>query len=87
MRDAAAKIRIPALAMVARNDKTTKAVEAVAQEMKSRGAPVHLIVYPDYAPLGAPRGIPPGHLLFTAAGAKFWRDDVLSFLARLFAPK
>lgn len=78
---AAAKIRIPTLCMVARNDRTTKAVEAVAQEMKRRGAPAKLVIYPAYTEPRAPKAPAPGHLLFAAPGAYVWRDDVLQFLA------
>jgi hypothetical protein len=87
MREAAAKIRIPTLAMVAQNDRTTKAVEAVAQEMKNHGAPAKLIIYPAYSPPESPQGIALGHLLFGPGGAKIWRDDVVKFLAAAFAGK
>jgi dienelactone hydrolase len=78
---AAAKVRIPTLCMVARNDRTTKAVEAVAKEVKGRGAPSKLIVYPNYEEPKAPHAPAPGHLLFAAPGARLWREDVVQFLA------
>jgi dienelactone hydrolase len=85
MTDAAGRIRIPMLAMVAKNDRTTHAVEAVAQEMKSHHAPVKLIVYPAYTPLNALPGTPGGHLIFAGPGMKLWRGDVLAFLAENLA--
>jgi alpha-beta hydrolase superfamily lysophospholipase len=79
--EAAAKVRIPTLCMVAQNDRTTKAVEAVANTMKRRGTPSKLIIYPAYAEPRAPKAPAPGHLVFAAPGAYVWRDDLLQFLA------
>ena len=78
--EAAAKIRVPLLGMVAENDRTTKAVEAVVESAKKGGGAARLVVYPKYTPPENPRQISPGHLIFAADGMDIWRGDVLRFL-------
>jgi alpha-beta hydrolase superfamily lysophospholipase len=46
LKEAAGKIRIPLLGMVAKNDRTTESVKAVVHEVEARGATAKLIVYP-----------------------------------------
>ena len=81
LKEAAGKIRIPLLGMVAKNDRTTESVKAVVHEMEARGATAKLIVYPAFMPQDA-GGIPPGHMIFGKEGWKIWEEDLHEFLAK-----
>ena len=80
LREAAGKIRIPLLGMVAQNDRTTESVKAVVHEVKAHGATAKLIVYPAFIPQDA-GGAPPGHMIFGREGWKIWENDLREFLA------
>jgi dienelactone hydrolase len=82
MKEAAAAIHVPLLAMDAANDRTTEAVKAVVQEVQRRNLPVKLIVYPPYQPPESAGRIAPGHLIFAAPGAHIWEADLKQFLAQ-----
>jgi dienelactone hydrolase len=79
--DAASRIKVPLLGLVAQNDRTTKAVESVVHEVEKH-APAKLIIYPTYTPPQPPGGnVAPGHAIFAAPGMKIWQGDVTKFLA------
>ncbi len=78
--DAASRIKIPLLCMVAENDATTAAVKSVYESAKRRNARAGIIVYPSFAPPQNTHGIAPGHLIFGMQGAAIWQQDVLNFL-------
>lgn len=80
LKEAAGKIRIPLLGMVARNDRTTESVKAVAREAEKHGATARLIVYPPFSPQDA-AGVAPGHMIFGREGWQIWEGDVKEFLA------
>ena len=80
LKEAAGKIRIPLLGMVAENDRTTESVKAVVHEAEAHGATVKLIVYPAFTPQDA-GGAPPGHMIFGREGCKIWESDLREFLA------
>ena len=82
LKEAAAKIRVPLLAMVAENDRTTESVKAVAREAERHGGNAKLIVYPAFIPRATPNGIAPGHMIFGVEGAPIWEADVKEFLAK-----
>jgi len=79
--EAAGRINIPLLAMDAENDRTTESVKAVVRELQKRKVPAKLILYPPYTPLQPAGPIAPGHMIFGAAGAHIWENDVRAFLA------
>jgi dienelactone hydrolase len=81
MKEAAGKIRIPLLGMVAQNDRTTESVKTVVHEAEKHGATVKLIVYPAFTPRDA-GGIAPGHMIFGKDGWRIWEADVKEFLAK-----
>lgn len=82
LKEAAAKIRVPLLAMVAENDRTTESVKAVAREAERHGGNAKLIVYPAFTPRETPNGIAPGHMIFGVEGAPIWEADVEEFLGK-----
>ena len=81
LKEAAGRIRIPLLGMVAKNDRTTESVKAAVQEAEAHGAPAKLIVYPAFTPQDA-GGVPPGHMIFGKEGWKIWESDLREFLAK-----
>lgn len=81
LRDAARKIKIPLLGMVAQNDRTTDSVKTVVHEAEKHGATTKLVVYPPFEPKDA-GGIAPGHLIFSKEGCQIWEADVKEFLAK-----
>jgi dienelactone hydrolase len=80
LKDAAGKIRVPLLGMVAENDRTTKSVKVVVEEATKKGHQARLIVYPAFKPHENPNGIAPGHMIFGAEGISLWEFDVNEFL-------
>ena len=80
LKEAAGKIRIPLLGMVAENDRTTKSVKVVVDEAKKHGDKGRLIVYPAFKPRENPNGIAPGHMIFSADGIQIWERDLKDFL-------
>jgi len=82
LKDAAAKVRVPLLGMVAENDRTTESVKAVVQEVEAHGATAKLIVYPKFTPRRDAGGTAPGHMLFGVEGWRIWETDVKEFLAK-----
>jgi len=87
--DAARKLRIPSLNMVAENDATTEAVRRVSEAARASGTAAELIIYPPYFPPEsmpeiAPSGFStaPGHWIFRPAGLPIWEKDALAFLRR-----
>jgi dienelactone hydrolase len=81
LKEAAGKIRIPLLGMVAENDRTTESVKVVVHEAEKHGATVKLIVYPAFTPKDA-GGIAPGHMIFGREGWQIWEADVKEFLGK-----
>ena len=81
LQEAAGKIRIPLLGMVAENDRTTESVKAVVHEAEAHGATAKLILYPRFTPQDA-GGVPPGHMIFGKEGCKIWEGDLVEFLAK-----
>lgn len=80
LKEAAGKIRIPLLGMVAENDRTTKSVKVVVEEAKKHGGRATLIVYPAFKPQENPGGVAPGHVIFSAQGVHIWEGDLKTFL-------
>jgi dienelactone hydrolase len=85
LKEAAGKIRIPLLGMVAENDQTTKSVKVVVKEAKKHGDRATLIVYPPFKPREKPNGIAPGHMIFSAQGIQLWEHDLKDFLTKQMA--
>lgn len=81
LKEAARKIRVPLLGMVAENDRTTESVKAVVREAEARGATTKLMVYPRFTPQDA-AGVAPGHMIFGREGWTIWEADVKEFLGR-----
>ena len=81
LKEAAGKIRIPLLGMVAKNDRTTESVKAVVHEAEKCGATVKFIMYPAFTPQDA-GGVAPGHLIFGREGWRIWEADVKEFLGK-----
>ena len=81
LKDAAGKIRIPLLGMVAKNDRTTESVKAVVREAEKHGATVKFVEYPAFKPQEA-GGVEPGHMIFGKEGWKIWEADVKEFLGK-----
>jgi dienelactone hydrolase len=84
MVEAANKITIPVLNMVARNDATTDAVKTVAESIRKHQPATQLIIYPDFHPARDP-GIPPGHMIFSVEGVAIWKDAVVQWFDRYLA--
>jgi carboxymethylenebutenolidase len=82
LKEAAERIRVPLLGMVAENDRTTQSVKVVVQEAEKHGGNAKLIVYPAFAPRENPNGIAPGHMIFGVEGARIWERDLEEFLGR-----
>ena len=78
--DAAGKIRVPLLSMVAENDATTAAARGVHGAAQAHGTPAQLIIYPPFTPSLPFPGNAPGHALFTLEGIGIWGRDVVAFL-------
>jgi dienelactone hydrolase len=84
LREAARRIKIPLLGMVAENDRTTESVKAVVHETEKGGTPAKLIVYPKFTPQES-GGVTPGHMIFGREGWQIWEADVKEFLAKQLA--
>ncbi len=80
LREAAGKIRVPLLGMVAENDRTTESVKVAVAEAKKHGTQAKLVIYPVFKPHENQNGIAPGHAIFSAEGAALWQSDLLEFL-------
>ena len=81
MKESAARIRVPLLAMDAENDRTLDAVKSVVSEVEKSKGTAKLIVYPKFTPSEPTGGVAPGHLIFGREGAEIWTRDVQQFLA------
>lgn len=82
LKEAAGKISVPLLGMVAENDRTTESVKAVVREAKKHGAAARLILYTKFKPSENPGGVAPGHMIFSEQGVSFWESDLKDFLKR-----
>jgi len=80
LKEAAGKIRVPLLGMVAENDRTTESVKSVVSEAKKHGVASRLILYPAFKPRENPGNIAPGHMIFSAQGVSLWESDLKDFL-------
>jgi len=80
LKEAAGKVNVPLLGMVAENDRTTESVTAVVSQAKKHGAAARLIVYPVFKPRENPGDIAPGHMIFSVQGVGLWESDVKDFL-------
>jgi dienelactone hydrolase len=80
--EAASRIRIPMLCLVAENDATTAAVKNTYEAAKSGHAATELKIYPAFTLASNPNSVAPGHAIFGAQGLPIWSDDVLNFLAK-----
>ena len=87
LQEAARRIQIPMLGMVAENDRATESVRAVVEEAKKRGGIANLIVYPAFTPRENPNGIAPGHMIFGTEGKRIWEKDLKKFLSENLAVK
>lgn len=85
LKDAAKKVRVPLLGMVAKNDRTTESVKTVVREAEAGGATAKLIVYPTFRPQDG-AGVAPGHMIFGREGWRVWEADVKEFLAKYLGP-
>jgi dienelactone hydrolase len=79
--EAAESSTTPTLFMVARNDRTTSSITALAEIFKNRGIAQQTLIYDAFTP---ERGAfaAPGHALFSEQGAHVWESDLLQFLGR-----
>lgn len=84
LKDAAGKIRIPLLGMVAKNDRTTESVKAVVREAEKHGVTAKFIEYPAFTPQDA-GGVAPGHMIFGKEGWRIWGSEVKEFLDKYLA--
>ena len=82
LKDAAGKIRVPLLGMVAENDRTTESVKAVVREAEAHGTETKLIVYPAFTPHEDAGQIAPGHMIFGKEGWRIWEADLKEFLGK-----
>jgi len=80
LKEAAGKIRVPLLGMVAENDRTTESVRAVVREAEQHGMAAKVIVYPAFTPRENAGAVAPGHMLFGREGWRIWEADVREFL-------
>ena len=87
LREAAGRIRVPLLGMVAENDRTTQSVKVVVAEAEKHGGSAKLIVYPAFTPQENSNGIAPGHMIFGAQGVRIWEKDLKEFLGREMGEK
>lgn len=82
LKEAAGKILVPLLGMVAENDRTTESVRVVVREAKAHGVATKLVVYPAFAPSENPGPVAPGHMIFGKEGLRIWEADVKEFLGK-----
>lgn len=85
LKEAAGRIRMPLLGMVAKNDRTMQSVKDVVSEAEKHGGQAKLIVYPAFTPRER-SDVAPGHMIFSVQGADLWERDVKEFLAQHLAP-
>lgn len=78
--DAAGRVRVPIICMVAENDETTEAVVKVCEAAQAHGTLTKTIVYPPFTPTRQ-SSIAPGHVIFGPEGVTRWSADVMGFLA------
>jgi dienelactone hydrolase len=78
--EAAGKATTPTLFMVAKNDRTTSSVTALAEVFSNRGVPHRTVIYEPFAPVGRSLPQAPGHAVFSAQGTRVWESDVVQFL-------
>jgi len=84
LKEAAGRVRVPLLGMVAENDRTTESVKAVVRQAEGHGTTAKLIVYPKFTPQES-GGVTPGHMIFGREGWQIWEADVKGFLAKQLA--
>jgi hypothetical protein len=82
LREAAGRVRVPLLGMVAENDRTTESVKAVVREAEAHGTTAKLIVYPAFTPRRDAGGTAWGHMIFGVEGWRIWEGDVKEFLGK-----
>ena len=87
LKEAAGKIKVPLLGMVAENDRTTESVQAVVQEVEKHGGTARLIVYPAFMPRREAGAAAPGHMIFGVEGWRIWERDVKEFLGKYLGPR
>jgi dienelactone hydrolase len=87
LKEAAGKIRMPMLGMVAENDRTTESVRAVVREAEQHGMVAKLVVYPAFTPRENAGVVAPGHMLFGREGWRIWEADVKEFLGNYLGPR
>src|SRR6266849_1991744 len=80
LKEAAGRVRVPLLGMVAENDRTTESVKAVVRQAEQHGMAAKLIVYPAFTPRENAGAVAPGHMLFGREGWRIWEADVREFL-------
>ena len=85
LKEAARKIHVPLLGMVAENDRTMESVKAVVHEAEQHGTAAKLIVYPAFTPRENPGPVAPGHMIFGREGWRIWEADVKEFLGKYLA--
>jgi dienelactone hydrolase len=82
LKEAAAKVSVPLLGMVAENDRTTESVKAVVREAEQHGVAAKLISYPAFTPRENPGPVAPGHMIFGREGWRIWERDVKEFFGK-----
>ena len=82
LKEAAGKVRVPLLGMVAENDRTTESVKAVVREAEAHGTSAKLIVYPAFTPRRDAGGTAAGHMIFGVEGWRIWEADVKEFVGK-----
>ncbi|HTK94508.1 MAG TPA: alpha/beta fold hydrolase [Terriglobales bacterium] len=81
LKDAAARVRVPLLSMVAENDAQTEGLRTI-DSLVPAPTPHKAIVYPPFHPAHPRPGVADGHLLFGPAngGIALWQADTLAWI-------
>jgi dienelactone hydrolase len=85
LKEAAKKVHVPVLGMVAENDRTMESVKAVVHEAEQHGTAAKLIVYPAFTPRENSGPVAPGHMIFGREGWRIWEADVKEFIGKYLA--
>jgi dienelactone hydrolase len=85
LKDAAGKIHVPLLSMVAENDATTDAMKAIDHALPKK-TPHQAKVYPAFHPRQPSPRVADGHMVFSREGVEVWKADVLAWLEQCRAP-
>jgi dienelactone hydrolase len=80
LEDAARAAKCPVMLMDSENDAAPEDIPSLADLMAKANLPHDSRMYPPYTPASNPGHMPPGHLIFEAAGIPIWGRDATTFL-------